>query len=154
MKKLIIAFVIFVSFLIFGNILGRFGSTYTYVKEAEAKFFVKEVEIINHATYLEKLVHKYAVKYNVSQQLMVDLIDCENIEWKIDKQSTLRYSKDHPNWKVKKGDRELSYGLSMIHLPSHPKITREQAINPEFALNFMAQNLSVGNAEMWSCYKG
>lgn len=51
-----------------------------------------------------------------------------------------------------RGEQEQSFGLAQINLPSHPGITQEQAINPDFALNFMAYNFSVGKKAMWMCY--
>lgn len=41
---------------------------------------------------------------------------------------------------VKNGIREPSYGIAQIHQPSHPTITREQALDPEFAIKFMSDN--------------
>ncbi len=50
------------------------------------------------------------------------------------------------------GKREESYGLAQINLPAHPSITKEQALDPDFALDFMAKQFSVGNQKMWTCY--
>jgi hypothetical protein len=41
---------------------------------------------------------------------------------------------------VKNGIREDSWGLSQIHLPSHPTVTKEQALDPNFAIKFMSDN--------------
>lgn len=38
------------------------------------------------------------------------------------------------------GVQEESYGLAQIHLPSHPHITKEQALTPEFAIDFMVEH--------------
>ncbi len=51
------------------------------------------------------------------------------------------------------GDSGASYGLVQIHLPSHPEITQEEALDPYFALNWMAYEWSVGHAKQWSCYR-
>lgn len=75
---------------------------------------------------------------------MVKIIDCENTDWDTDLQSKVIN---------KKGKRERSFGLSQIHLTAHPDITQEQATDPDFALKFMAENLSKGKGKMWSCYK-
>lgn len=50
------------------------------------------------------------------------------------------------------GDSGKSYGLSQIHTPSHPDITKEQALDPDFAIEYMAVQFSKGNQWMWSCY--
>jgi hypothetical protein len=51
------------------------------------------------------------------------------------------------------GDREQSFGLVQIHLPAHPQVSKEQALDPEFAINFLAKSLQNGKGGMWSCYK-
>ena len=51
------------------------------------------------------------------------------------------------------GQREQSFGLVQIHLPAHRTITKEQALDPEFAIDFLAKNLAQGRGTMWSCYK-
>lgn len=48
------------------------------------------------------------------------------------------------------GDGGNSYGLVQIHLPSHPTITKEQALDPYFAIDFLVLNLSKGKCKMWS----
>jgi len=46
--------------------------------------------------------------------------------------------------------RENSWGLAQIHLTSHPHITKEQAIDPEFAIDYLAKHLTKGT-DKWSC---
>lgn len=41
---------------------------------------------------------------------------------------------------VKNGIREPSYGLSQIHLISHPSITKEQALDVNYAIKWMSDN--------------
>lgn len=38
------------------------------------------------------------------------------------------------------GVREPSFGIAQIHQPSHPQVTMEQALDPEFAVKFMSDN--------------
>jgi len=40
----------------------------------------------------------------------------------------------------RRGNREESYGLVQIHLPSHPTVTKEQALDVEFAIRWMSNN--------------
>jgi hypothetical protein len=40
----------------------------------------------------------------------------------------------------RRGHREESYGLVQIHLPSHPKVTKAQALDIEFAIKWMSDN--------------
>lgn len=50
------------------------------------------------------------------------------------------------------GGREESWGLVQIHLPDHKDITKAQAINPHFAINWMRDEWLKGNAWEWSCW--
>lgn len=100
---------------------------------------------------VDQMVYKYAEQYNVSPTLMFKIMNCENTARIPTLQSGLRYTVDHPEWGVKAGDRELSYGLVQIHLPSHPTVTYEQATDPEFSIEFLAKGLVSG--VKWSCNK-
>ena len=92
------------------------------------------VEIKAHISIPEKIDY-YANLYNVKPSLMRSIIGCE--------------SSFNPN---AIGDNNTSFGLSQIHLPAHPDITKEQAFNEDFAIEFMAKALSQGKGSMWTCY--
>lgn len=49
--------------------------------------------------------------------------------------------------------REDSWGVAQIHLPSHPEISKEQALNPFWSINWMADEWLKGNEWKWTCYK-
>lgn len=51
------------------------------------------------------------------------------------------------------GDNGTSYGLSQIHLPAHPHITKEQALDPKFAIDFMVDEFAQGNQWKWTCWR-
>lgn len=103
-----------------------------------------------HAASLADLIDKYSERYDVASSTMVQIITCEsNFDPTI--QSFQTYSKDFPAWGVKKGDRELSFGLVQIHLPSHPDITKAEALDPDFSVRFLASQLSIGHASLWTC---
>ncbi|MFA7290121.1 MAG: hypothetical protein WC055_14690 [Melioribacteraceae bacterium] len=88
-------------------------------------------------------VDYYAEKYHVSASVMHAVVKCES-EYQIDVQS----KHIRPD-----GTREKSFGLSQIYLPSHPDVSYEEAIDPDFALEFMAEKFSKGKQGLWSCYK-
>jgi len=88
-----------------------------------------------------KLVDHYASQYGVSAEIMHSVIECES-----------NYQTGVQSYHVKNGVREESYGIVQIHLPSHPHITKEQALDPEFSIEFMAKHMAEGGAWMWSCY--
>jgi len=57
------------------------------------------------------------------------------------------------NPKPEPGDHGLSHGLVQIHSPSWPEITRAQAEDPIFSINFIISQFRQGNPTAWSCYK-
>lgn len=101
---------------------------------------------------VEELVTVYAQKYNVSAVKMMATIRCENRDLDPKLQSKMHYTKDHPEWGVKKGEREKSFGLVQIHLPDHPETSYAQATDPEYSIEFMAKKFSEGHGHEWSCY--
>lgn len=94
----------------------------------------------------------YAKKYDVSAEVMANIIKCENVGLDPKKQSNLIYDFSDERRGIIKGTREMSFGLSQIHLPDHPNVSYEEAINEDFALEFLAKNIKT-NPEWWSCYK-
>jgi hypothetical protein len=57
-------------------------------------------------------------------------------------------------WNTKAvGDGGESYGLVQIHIPAHPHITPEQAMDPEFAINFITDAWTTNDQWMWTCWR-
>lgn len=97
------------------------------------------------ATYSEQqiaeLVSVYSTKYGVNSTKVLETVRCES-----------RF-KNVQSGIVSQGIREDSWGIVQIHLPSHPEISKQQALNPEFALEWMVKQFSLGYAKQWSCYR-
>lgn len=51
------------------------------------------------------------------------------------------------------GDNGFSFGLVQIHIPSNPSITKEQALDHTFALNFITDEFLKGHQKRWSCFR-
>lgn len=83
----------------------------------------------------QEMVNKMAMKYKVSAITLSQVIKCE--------------SGFDPN---KVGDHGTSFGLVQIHLPAHPTITKEQALDPFFSAEFIARSFAQNKQSMWSCY--
>lgn len=88
----------------------------------------------------------YGKKYSVDSDVMINVIQCET-HFR-NKQSDI----------YKNGIREESYGIAQFHLPSKNKIddkviTKEMALDPNIAVEAMAQIMSKGYAGKWSCYR-
>lgn len=80
------------------------------------------------------------------------IVNCES-QYNVAIQSKHVYTPTNVPRGYKVGDREQSYGLVQIHLPAHTHVTKEQATNPIYAADFLARNLAVGRASMWTCSK-
>lgn len=81
---------------------------------------------------------------------MSAIIACES-GWNPNIQSKHVYTEKNVPKGYRVGDREQSFGLVQIHAPAHPNITKEQALDPEFAIEFLAKNLKAGKHRMWTC---
>lgn len=88
------------------------------------------------------LIQEKALKYNLDPKDLYDTISCES-----------NFITDVQSRHVLNGVREKSYGLSQINLPWNPQVTYDQAIDPEFAVEFMAYHFSIGQHSKWSCWK-
>lgn len=51
------------------------------------------------------------------------------------------------------GDYGHSFGLAQIYLPAWPAITKEQALDPEFAIDFMSEKFAAGYQHLWTCWR-
>lgn len=100
---------------------------------------------------IKELITFFADKYNVSETKMSKTMYCETQYRNI--QSQLLYKFSDPKRGIVKGTQELSFGVSQIHLPDHPHITKAQALDPVFSTEFMAEEFSKGRQTKWSCYK-
>lgn len=100
------------------------------------KVIAEPSEIVPELT-IPQLIEKYSIKYNVSSEVMTKVIDCES-DFK---------SNAH------NGVGENSWGLVQINLNAHPQISVQQATDPDFAIKFLAENLSQGRGRMWTCYR-
>ncbi len=96
----------------------------------------EELSLVPKEKTIPEIIKEKATIYSVSSEVMFNVIKCESA-----------FNKNAI------GDQGHSFGLSQIHLPSNPTVTKEQAFDPEFAINFMAQEMSHGNSWKWSCWK-
>lgn len=145
MKKLLLPFYLCV---ILSLMLGSYLSNVTpkaesYQAEPEPP---REIQFIIKYNWTEERIaqeiEEQAEKYGVSAHVMKTVIECESM-------GSTTVQSYH---KLKYG-REQSYGLAQIHLPDHPGITKEQAQDPKFAIEFMAEEMSEGRSWKWTCYR-
>lgn len=82
---------------------------------------------------ISEIIDEKALQYNVSAEQLYFTLNCES----------------SMNPKALNPHGEFSVGLSQINLQAHTSITREQAEQPLFAIDFMAKNLAQGKWKMW-----
>ena len=92
--------------------------------------------IVYSSTTAEDIITAYAIHYGTPAQPLIDTLDCE--------------SGLHSD---RVGDHGTSYGVAQIHLPAHPDISKKQALDPLFSIDFAAKEFAAGNQSMWSCWK-
>lgn len=88
-----------------------------------------------HFSQVREMVLDAEAKYGLSD-MFLDTLTCE--------------SGLHPD---RVGDNGTSFGVAQIHLPAHPDVTKEEALDPEFAIEWSAQQFAAGRAYMWTCYR-
>lgn len=101
---------------------------------------------------LQALSDYYADKYGVERALLRSVIACES-NWVPDVQSNHHYQFNDALRGIQWGERERSFGLAQISAPHHPNVSYEQAIDPDFALDFAARHISEGRGYWWTCYR-
>lgn len=107
------------------------------VEEVHAEELVIEVPIEWTPETIETLSREVATDYGLDPDLFSAVVKCE--------------STYNP---TAIGDGGNSHGLVQIYMPVWGKeVTLDQAYDPEFALNWMAQKWVLGEGNLWSCYR-
>jgi hypothetical protein len=94
---------------------------------------------------IKQLIVEKSIEAGLSEakiEQIIATIECES-----------QFQNVQSNCLYKNGERELSFGISQIHLPAHPNITKEQALDIEFAVDFIVLEFKKGNEKKWSCWK-
>lgn len=82
------------------------------------------------------LVPFYANYYQISEDMLYETIQCE--------------SGFVPSiW----GDNHHSRGLVQVSDIYHPEVTDDEAFNPFYAVNYLAEGIARGQGHQWTCYR-
>jgi len=145
----IVVIVLFVSAYCIGHSeeVLNLSDTIVYTAEAQAPEEPKEILIgvtINWTPdRINEEIEKKAEEYAVDANTMRKVIQCESHG-----STTIQSRYKRPD-----GTREQSFGLAQIHLPDHPHVSLEEAIDPSFAIDFLAKHLAQGKGRLWTCYR-
>lgn len=94
-------------------------------------------------TTIEALVRATEAQYGLTNSFY-NTLKCESAGWQ-NEQSQVPHAAG-PN------GLEDSWGVAQIHLPDHPGVTREEALDPAFAVPWAAQIFKEGDARLFTCY--
>lgn len=90
---------------------------------------------------IEEIVNYYATIYDVDADKMINTIKCESQFHNV--QSNI----------VKNGIREDSWGIVQINMYYNPTVSKEQALDPHFAIEWMAKEFKANHQSKWTCYR-
>ncbi len=85
---------------------------------------------------IQQAIVASADQYGVSASMMTAILKCE---------SGMRPDAV--------GDHGTSFGIAQIHLSAHPDVTKEQALDPLFSIDFLAREMKANRVWQWSCHK-
>ena len=144
---------------VLGIAVSMFSSSTMSVAQApgpapkQFKEVLLEADIATRRELVKEKIDELATKYGAnSEEMYATIARCENKELDPNKQSGHRYNFESPKRGIVKGEQEQSFGLAMIHLPDHPDISKSEATDPEFALDWMAQEFAKGREKQWTCH--
>lgn len=89
----------------------------------------------------EDIILSYAAHYGIDGKVFLNTLRCES-------GFTASAKGDYVS------GNPTSFGVAQIHLPAHPEVTRAEALDPLWSIDWAAHQFSLGNAYMWSCYHG
>lgn len=88
------------------------------------------------------LISVYATKYGVNASQMLETVRCESVGFK-------NVQSGH----ILNGVREDSWGIAQINLYWNPEVTKQQALDPYFSMDFMARKFKLGKQDRWTCWR-
>lgn len=94
--------------------------------------------------YTEQDIRELVDKYDLSEYKKTQIIETIRCESRFKNVQSDIVSKDV---------REDSWGIVQIHLPSHQNVSKQQALDPEFAVAFISKAFEQNQMSMWSCYR-
>lgn len=124
---------------------GSTSSTIEYTAPIPAPIVQTVVQTTPMSTSsVRALIEASASKYGVNEVQLRNTLWCES-QYKVGQS-------EYPDVNGPNG-REDSWGVAQIHLPDHPDVSREQAQDIPFAVDWAAKEFAAGRATQWTCYR-
>ena len=111
--------------------------------QAPVASYTPDTGVLTSTTTIEAFVHEKATESHL--QGLYETLKYESQGWK-NQQSTIPHA-GGPN------GLEDSWGVCQIHLPDHPDITKEEALDPVFCVNWTIEQFKKGHADWWTGYR-
>lgn len=105
-------------------------------------FITNKVNATTPTIKQQTLIETYSSQYNVRADRVYAVLACES-----------GFKSIQSNYVDKYGHREDSWGIAQINLPYHLEITKEQAMDEDFSIEWLVKQFSLGHARMWACYQ-
>lgn len=94
------------------------------------------VPVVYSTTTAEDIITSYAIHYGIPAGPLVATLRCES---------------NFNSGAV--GDHGSSFGVAQIHLPAHTEISKAEALDPLWSINWAAEQFAAGHANEWTCYR-
>lgn len=98
---------------------------------------------------IEQITNEMAKKFGVKSKSLLETIKCE-----APKTSTGLFDPTAQSlFKDSQGVRENSWGVTQINLTAHPEVSKAQATDARWSIEWTAKQFSLGHASMWTCWR-
>jgi len=99
---------------------------------------------VDATTSIATLISLAAKKYDIAPETLHDTLFCES------SLDPLAEGDVSTSTEI----ATTSWGIAQIHLPAHPEISKAEALDPAFSIDYMAHQISLGNGpKLWTCYR-
>lgn len=94
------------------------------------------VPVVYSTSTAENIIRSYAIHYGINGDELLATLKCES---SLDSSSV--------------GDHGTSFGVAQIHLSAHKNVTKAEALDPFFSIDWSARQFALGNANIWTCHR-
>jgi len=149
MKRFVIGFFVIIPWTLAIAQYQALAQPVTYEKapqEAQNELLTNETPKLEAKEQYKQYAREKAIENGVSVRWIMYAIDVESAyTWNPEIQSNVKYNFSDQNRGIIKGEQEISFGLSQIHLPDNPNISKEKATDPYYAIDFLIEETKNGN---------
>ena|SRR5665213_1265770 len=115
--------------------------------------FVATSSLPQNVPFIQMMTNQAALELPVSSSTIGALIDFDALYYGVDP-NLMRdiIQRESLGNQYAVGDHGTSFGLTQLHDIAQKGITKAEAFNPVFSINYLAEHLAAGQGKMWSTY--